>query len=172
MNGKAVQLIFALLGNKQEQTYAKFFRPLLQIEPTLSPSTILVDFEIATINAIKTTFGAGIEIVACSFHLSRNLWRKIQQLHLTERYKDDADFRLNCKMLLALSYVPPRDIQFAFEIMAENFLVEMQPLVEYWENTYTGRRLHNVEPLFNIEMWNLFQRISSDLPKTNNSLEA
>jgi hypothetical protein len=46
-------------------------------------------------------------------------------------------------MLLALSYVPVKDVQFAFEIITENFPDELKPLIDYWENYYVGRRISN-----------------------------
>jgi hypothetical protein len=72
-------------------------------------------------------------------------------------------------MLLALSYVPVKDVQFAFEIITENFLDELKPLIDYWENYYVGRRIFNVRSRFEINIWNMYDRIQSDLPKTNNS---
>jgi hypothetical protein len=89
-----------------------------------------------------------------------------------EGYRENEDTRKKCKMLLALSYVPVKDVQFAFEIITENFPDELKPLIDYWENYYVGRRILNVRPRFEINIWNMYDRIRSDLPKTNNSVEA
>jgi hypothetical protein len=48
----------------------------------------------------------------------------------------------------------------------------MKPIMDYWENTYVGRRLEGVVPRYAISMWNSFDRLNSDIPRTNNSLEA
>lgn len=75
-------------------------------------------------------------------------------------------------MLLALSYVPERDVQFAFEILSEIFPEQLRSILEYWEATYVGRRIINISPRFPINMWVMFDRVRGQLPRTNNSLEA
>ena len=75
-------------------------------------------------------------------------------------------------MLLGLSYVPERDLQFALEVVSDHFPAEMKSLIEYWESMYVGRRIHQLRPRFEINTWNMFDRLATDLPKTNNSVEA
>jgi hypothetical protein len=41
------------------------------------------------------------------------------------------------------SYVPVKDVQFAFEIITENFPDELKPLIDYSENYYVGRARAN-----------------------------
>lgn len=91
---------------------------------------------------------------------------------LIAAYKDSADTRMTVKKLLALSFVPVKDVQFAFEILSEDVPEYMKSLYAYWEDNYIGRRLQNIEPRFPIPLWNMFDRINSNLPKSNNSLEA
>ncbi|KAJ3655168.1 hypothetical protein Zmor_014305 [Zophobas morio] len=56
-DGKAIPVIFGLLPNKQEQTYMKFFESILEVEPNLGPVTVFVDFEIASLSAVRRCFG-------------------------------------------------------------------------------------------------------------------
>lgn len=171
IDGKAVPMVYALLTNKRQDTYRKLFQAMKNLQPLLNPQSVLVDFELASINAVKLVFPE-TTIVGCSFHLGQSLWRKIQEAKLTQLYRTNETFRLNCKMLLGLSYVPERDVQFALEVVSESFSPEMKPLVEYWESTYVGRRIHNLRPRFDISIWNMFERLATDLPKSNNSVEA
>jgi hypothetical protein len=171
INNRALPMIYVLLNNKQQATYKRVFEKLMEIEPTLRPESIVSDFEISAINAINEVF-PNAQITGCMFHLAQNLWKKIQKTHLVECYRENEDTRKKCKMLLALSYVPVKDVQFAFEIITENFPDELKPLIDYWENYYVGRRILNVRPRFEINIWNMYDRIRSDLPKTNNSVEA
>lgn len=171
IDGKAIPLIYALICNKQEVTYRRVFSKLKEIDPLLEPESVLADFESASMNAIREVF-PNSRIVGCFFHLAQSLWRKIQQCKLTELYRSQEDVRLKLKMLLALSFVPENDVQFALEIITEDFPEQLQPITEYWECNYVGRRLHNIAPRFPIETWNMFNRVSSSLPKSNNSLEA
>lgn len=171
VDGKAVPLIYALLCNKAEQTYVRVFRKLKEIEPLLEPATVMSDFESASLNAIREVFPSS-ELVGCFFHLAQNLWRKIQQSKLTDMYRSEEDIRIKVKQLLALSFVPIRDVQFAFEIITEEYPEQLKPIVHYWESSYVGKRINGIEPRFPIALWNMFERVSGNMPKNNNSLEA
>lgn len=171
IDSKAVPLVYALLPNKSEGIYVELFNTLKTLDAKLKPETILVDFEQSSINAVKKVF-SNTRIVGCSFHLAQNLWRKIQHCQLTNLYRDNENIRTKCKMLLALSYIPEKDVQFALEVICENFPDELKPVVEYWEDNYVGKRINNIKPRFSINLWNQYERVASDLPKTNNSLEA
>lgn len=171
VDNRALPMIYAVTTNKQESTYKRILQKILEYEPTLKPQSVLCDFEVSSINALKDVF-PDVTVAGCSFHLAQNLWRKIQKHNLTELYRDSADIRVRCKMLLALSYVPERDVQFAFEILSEHFPEQLRPILQYWEATYVGRRILNIPPRFPINMWVMFDRLRSHLPRTNNSLEA
>lgn len=168
---KAVPLVYVLLCNKQEGTYRKVLTKIKNLEPYIQPESVICDFEAGLFNAINKVFPE-TEVVGCFFHLGQNLWRKIQELKLTDSYRTSEVIRLQCKMLIALAFVPIRDVQFAFEVIAEHFNVEMKPLLLYWEKNYVGRRLLNIPARFPIEKWNLFERTTRNLPRTNNSVEA
>jgi len=61
-----------LLPDKKENTYTTMFHNLKLIKPDLSPTSILIDFEKAVINSIKTEFPQK-KIQGCFFHLSQAL---------------------------------------------------------------------------------------------------
>ena len=87
--------IYALLPNKTEAIYDKLFKKLLEIEPLLNPLTIMVDFEKAAINALEENFIS--VITGCFFHLSQNIFRRVQEHGLAVRYQEDNDFAISIK---------------------------------------------------------------------------
>ena len=99
---------YALLPNKEEMTYDRVFRKILEIEPALNPMSIMVDFEKAAINALENNF---ISVISgCFFHLSQNIYRRIQADGLTMNYRLDREFSLKIKMLPSLAFVPEIDV--------------------------------------------------------------
>ena len=133
---------------------------------------MMADFEKASQNAVRHVFPA-VQLVGCLFHLSQCLWRKVQEFHLAERYRDDENFRVHVKMVLALSFVPSVDVTDAFEMLVESSPREMETVFDYWEDNYIGRQRRNrrAAPLFAIDQWNVRDRVTDGLPRTNNSVE-
>ena len=77
----------------------------------------------------------------CFFHFSQAIFRKIQSLGLQVRYKDDEDLAHKVRMLaaLALIFVPEPDVIITFEAVSEDFPLDGQAVIDYFENTYIGR---------------------------------
>ncbi|KAG7172063.1 hypothetical protein Hamer_G001048 [Homarus americanus] len=67
-------------------------------------------------------------------------------------------------MLPALAFIPQDEVVDAFETLQETIPPEADPVIEYFEDTYIGRR-------FPVSMWNIYDRVAEDLPRSNNSLE-
>jgi len=67
------------MSRKTEQAYKALFIYIKSIEPTWQPTTVMTDFERASINAVHSVFPT-TRIVGCWFHLSQCIWRKIQEL--------------------------------------------------------------------------------------------
>jgi hypothetical protein len=101
----------------------------MEIEPTLRPESIVTDFEISAIIAINEVF-PNAQVTGCMFRLAQNLCKKIKKTHLVECYRGKGDIRKKCNMLLPLSYVPVKDVQFAFEMITGNFPDELKPLID------------------------------------------
>lgn len=55
----------------------------------------------------------------------------------------------------------------------KNFLPEAQPIVDYFEDIYIGRRGRRQRrpPIFPIPMWNMYQRTLDHHHRTNNHIE-
>ena len=71
-NGRIFPCVFALLPNKNENTYNRLFEQLFELVNNLgnSPNDVLVDFERSSINAFQNQ---NIEGEGCFYHLSANI---------------------------------------------------------------------------------------------------
>ena len=68
--------IYFLLPNKTAETYTRMLEILKMLHPGLNPSTILLDFELAAINAFKNEFPLS-KVSGCFFHLNQSVMRKV-----------------------------------------------------------------------------------------------
>ena len=73
----------SLLPNKSGLTYERLYNILKELAE-LKPELILCDFELAQANAASAIFGCAIAY--CYFHLSQNLFYKVEKLKLTKWY--------------------------------------------------------------------------------------
>ena len=112
--------IYFLLQKKNQPTYQKMFSILKQLLPNLNPTSILVDFEKAAINAAKSTF-QHTEIKGCYFHLLQSLIRKVKKLDLFEEYTSNKESRTLIRLLPSLSFVPIEDVESLFDLVAQNY---------------------------------------------------
>ena len=135
MDGVIFPCIYALLPNKTEAIYDKLFKKLLEIEPLLNPLTIMVDFEKAAINALEENFIS--VITGCFFHLSQNIFRRVQEHGLAVRYQEDNDFAISIKMLIA--FVPEIDV-ICFIIVMQQFPEGAIEIAKYFGKTYSITR--------------------------------
>lgn len=83
--GTIIPLVYAVLPNKTKATYMKLLEELENMCPGLRPTHLLVDFEIAAIQAFKDRYHE-IEISGCFYHLAQNVWRKVQSQGLQVYY--------------------------------------------------------------------------------------
>ncbi|KAB0793284.1 hypothetical protein PPYR_12904 [Photinus pyralis] len=168
-------IFYALLPNKQEVTYRRMFELVIELQPELNPESIACDFENAAISAMKHCFPRA-EIRGCFFHLVQNMHKKLSHLGLMQRYRIEADFALAAKMVTALPFVPHQHLDEAIDMLANELPPELQPLLEWFEDTYVGRlnRRGNGRPpgMFPPQMWNMYERVLHDQNRTNNHAEA
>ena len=104
-----------LLLNKDEATYDTSFRKLLELEPALNPVSIMTDFENASINAFENNYISVIN--GCFFHLSQNVYRKVQVEGLSQNYQESPEFAL--KMLPSLAFVPEMEVVDCFNLLMQ-----------------------------------------------------
>ena len=72
---------------------------------SVDPSSVTADFEVAAMNAVRTTFGIiHVAVHGRFFHLCQSTWRKIQELGLQlQSYRQQDDVKQFCGMLDSLS---------------------------------------------------------------------
>ena len=126
-----VPVLYALLPDKTEITYERFFNAVKRLCPAVQPHSVLTDFETAAINASHTVFQTPT-VVSCFFHLSQNIAKRMQSEGL-KRYENEVAFALMVRTIPALVFVPPDRVVETYEALMPN---EMLPLLDYFERTY------------------------------------
>ena len=85
---------------------------------------------------------ADLTVSGCYFQLNENVRKHLQQIGLQRRHQNDPEFALLLRHIQALAFVPIQHLIEAFKILEEVLPDEMLLLLDYFERTYTGRRLH------------------------------
>ena len=168
-----LRLAYCLLPAKDEHTYERVFR-LLQIAATqmglqLQPQTIQIDFEMASFNAIRTCFPM-CRLRGCLFHYAQAIWRKIQDLGLVVRYRDDPAFNRLVRRCFGLPFIPPNYIDEVWMEALEE--VVNDDVVDNFKDYITQTWVDNIVARFPNELWTHADNIGIHLPRTNNSLES
>lgn len=170
--GTIIPCLYVLLPNKTQETYRRLFEEVKRLTSQANPTSVTMDFEKAAMNAIQESFQE-VEIHGCFYHLAQNVYRKIQSEGLHERYMNDENVSLSLRMLTALAFVPVNEVAKAFEALQEDMSEELQTIYDYFEDSYIGpiRRRRRGKPTFDLEVWNVYSRVTQDLPRTNNAVE-
>ena len=102
----------------------------------------------------------------CLFHLSKNVYKRVQNEGMLQLYMNDEQFRTNIRMISALSFVP------IFDALSNHAGNQEQVILDYFEsNIGELRRGGRLVPRFPHTMWNMSLRVQNELPRTNNDLE-
>ena len=174
-------MVYGFLPNKKGETYLKFFQ-MIKIalnDLNFKLKSVSVDFETGVINSYQTLF-PDCQIVGCFFHLSQNLMKKVRKYGLKTKYLHNSLFRKLFKMLQALAYVPCVDVIAGFNIvkkLTESSCTDFTKIVDNFEKNYIGLFKTNSQSIrvicrFPINLWNLYERVQQNLPRTNNSVES
>ena len=106
------------------------------------------------------------------------MYRRVQAEGLQGVYNDpdDLSVRRYVHMILALAFVPEGEVAEAFDLLAVEAPQYLEPIVDYFENTYvTGRpapgRRRAVPPRYQPTLWNHYLSALNKSHKTNNCLE-
>jgi hypothetical protein len=128
-NNHIFPCIFALFKNKKQKTYLKLYSTISSMINNLNPTVIKVDFEFASIQALKRCFPYA-RISGWQFHLSQSIQRKIKSLGLSSVYNTSTNIKKWTKALSALSYVKPDQVISNFYALNnhDNFPIILQPI--------------------------------------------
>ena len=108
------------------------------------------------------------------FHFGQYVWRRLQSQGLAGRYRDEPDFALRTKSLLALAYVPPAEVIRVYDsLIADPAYRDLNAICDYMEDNFIGRERRGARghPRFAIELWNQHSRVLANLPRSNNNIE-
>ena len=146
-DGHLLPCLFILLPNKTESTCTRMWERVRIICPTASPTIMIMDFEKAAINAFQMEWPT-TTVKGCG---------KIQELGLQTDYMNDEQLALRLRMLPALAFAPPFEVQELFPQVIEQLGIPAYvELALYFETTYIGRTVPGgtqLAPLFPIKMW-------------------
>jgi len=92
IRGEGVPLVWVLLPNKTQTTYAELFKALhdavvAAFSDVGRRRTFLTDFEAAAIHALQVTFPEST-MKGCSFHFRQAVLRRVQREGLLTAYED------------------------------------------------------------------------------------
>ncbi|CAF1542048.1 unnamed protein product [Adineta ricciae] len=180
-----LEQIFALLTDKRQLTYERLIDELCRLCPSWNPTSVMVDFEKAAINAFQKRFGTTtnpLPISACFFHLQKSIQRKLQlqlyrlfwDLGLKSNYENDSQFAYDVNKIAALAFLQCQNVSQGFDDLYTSLSSVHEPLLNYFEDTYIGRRRPNgrAKPRYPIELWNMHERTINGAMRTNNQAEA
>lgn len=173
-----VPLVYMLLPKKNERTYESAFSALEEIaekyQCELEPEHILLDFEIAEINAVKRFF-PGTNLHGCFFHLNQSFFRKLTHLKLKSIYSKDFTIQLAYKKVVALAFLPSQEIPNAFQELQKTIPEPLCNFLNYVSEFYvngrqTKSKKKTVEVLY-FRLWSVHGRMTQNIPRTSNHIE-
>ncbi|KAF0729731.1 MULE domain-containing protein [Aphis craccivora] len=137
-------------------------------------------------NAAKLIFGNDINIRGCFYHLCQSTYRKVQEIGLSNRYKEYEGFRLFCAMIDSLAFLPLNKVKEVMEYLKRNIPNEADDLLIYFETYYVNGaykrvgnaagvnvsvRLRRLQPMFPPNTWNVHDTTLHGSHRTNKSTE-
>ena len=174
-DGHLLPSLFVLLPNKTESIYSRMWEQIQILCPQANPAEMLMDFEKAAINSFERRWPTSV-VKGCFFHLTQNIWRKVQAGGMQIRYSQDGELAIRIRMIAALAFAAPHEVASLFADVAGQLPTpETDDLIGYFERTYIGRTLPGgaYRPaLFPINMWNHHFDTALGLPRTTNAVEA
>lgn len=192
----AITCVYAFLSNKSQSLYEEMLQALLDTcerhDLYPDPEYIVTDFERAVVQAITVVLGPDVQKHGCFYHLTQATWRKIQELGLSNLYKENEDVRTFCGMLDGLAFLPLDKIVDGMLFIRENTPPELEALVDYFDSTYVSGSFRRVQPvnpnahhddpprvrfrrlppMFPPSLWNVHDITMNDQARTNNLSEA
>jgi len=160
---KQIPLAFVLMSHRRTQDYEAVFRAILeQLPDGHQVNRIVADFESAAWQALRVVL-PNVELRGCLFHFTQAVYRKIQELGLTNAYMHDNGTKTLCKQLMSLPLLPHEHIIPIFDRLTERAgdLENLISLCNYVRNTWIRG------PVFSPINWSVFGQSI----RTNNDVE-
>lgn len=165
-------IAYALMMGKAEEDYKSVFRLLKNTveQVTMKPMRIkrvLVDFEKAIWNGVKSVFGNQVKIRGCWFHFNQAIYRHVKDCHLEKDYLKGKEMNQMIRYLMTMPLIDARNIPKVFDILLE----EYKPTIDGSENVaklfnYIKKQWMGTE-YFTPADWSCFEKAI----RTNNQVE-
>ena len=191
----SIPCAFFLLPDKQYNSYSLCLNKVKELGVT-SPKRFHLDFEAASIKAVKNVFGAATVLECCDTHWKRCLRTHQQEVGLVPHINNQVEVQTFCRKLWALSFVPQEDIVHVYtkvllptmpEFEADedgdggddvnNYNKALDSYLHYFEGTWVGAESKRTKvrgkPKFSFDLWVKYQAVKDDRPDlTSNRSEA
>ncbi|CAM4949605.1 unnamed protein product, partial [Rotaria socialis] len=166
--------VYVLLPGKKQCLYREMLRQIKNLLPNFDPPNVMIDFERASMTAISKSFPVS-NLSGCFFHLCQNVYRSVTRLGLKTLYSENENFAQQIRSLPALGFLPAADVIPTFDEIKDQFPVEGEPVLKYFEENYIGVKSRlsrpRKSPKFDISLWNVNENTIQRKHRTNNAVE-
>ena len=137
-NTKQISLVFAIMSVKRTDDYIAVLKSIHSLLLFLSLEECVTDYEPALSIAVGKVF-ENVKIIGYAFHFSQAVYRKLSEIVLSNRYKNNPGTNKFCKKLMTLVYLPPLHIvpmfdKFRHSLNESDFLLAQ--LCDHFERTW------------------------------------
>ena len=148
-NGFYLPVAHFLLQNKFRKTYKRSLQLLKEqclllgfnLTERLNTGSIMLDFEVAMIKAIKGEF-KNCKLKCCKFHLGQSWWRKIKELGLAKEYKQKHSKKGRwLRRVFGLSLLPHDMAEEVFSLYTLTYkhpCTKMKTFIKYIKKNYVN----------------------------------
>ena len=191
LGNSAISAVYGLLPNKQQRSYEAVIKATLdrceELGFTPDPTVIVTDFETSAMNAVQVTLGHHVRTQGCFYHLTQSTWRKIQDLGLVQKYRNEEEIKHFVGMLDGLAFLPLADVEEGMALLKNATPEGLEELVDYFDSTYVSGSISRVQPsqnnaltlqlrrrppLFPPQTWNVHDVTLTGGDRTNNMCES
>lgn len=180
IDSETIPLVFCLMSSKTKTAYYEFFYEICRLaceyNVHLNPKRIISDFEKTIPLTAKQFFPSAI-YKGCLFHFGQIIWRRVQKERLSSKYGNDEIFSLQIRMLKSLAFVPAEEVSSYYEELCSSFRdAHVKKIGKWFEQNYiSGKKLKSTKssnPQYFPEFWSVADAMSTNLPRTQNNVEA
>lgn len=158
----SIPAVYALLPDKKQETYIRLFKILKDKIPDWNPERVVLDFEVAVIQALNFLFPL-VKIIGCNYHFNQCIWRKVQDIGMVTDYTHDYEVRLNVRMCSALAHLPLDQVDEGWLLIQEN-TPNHEKLSKFYDYFVEQWLENSIIPK---DMWNCY----GERHRTNNAVE-
>ena len=122
------------------------------------PDLLSCDFETALIKNFSAIFPK-TTVGGCLFHFGQSVLRNVKENRSQRAYETDPRINRHVRTLISLAFVTADNITSAFEALEAYVDSNLEPILEYLEDNYIGRRQRQGRkpPRFAITWWNVYE---------------